>query len=168
MIPFVSSVETAQHVVNAVKFPPLGNRGFEGAGLDGDYVLESGRPGSTYTDDANRETFIVAQIETLEAVANIEQIAAVPGIDCLFVGPADLGLRLAKAQDDALTLDDAIARVAAAARRHDKAWGMAVGSLENLVRYRRMGAQMLPWGSEFSLIEVLQNRRRDLDEVLAP
>ena len=49
MMPFVSTVEMAQQVVSAVKFPPLGNRGFEGAGLDADYLLESGRPSSPST-----------------------------------------------------------------------------------------------------------------------
>src|SRR5437762_10249895 len=94
MIPFVSTPEIARHVVSAVKFPPDGNRGVDGAGLDGDYVLDSWRPGSEYFAEANRETFIVAQIETTEAVENVDGIAAVPGIDCVFVGPADLRLRL--------------------------------------------------------------------------
>src|SRR5579862_9103269 len=87
MMPFVSTEETARRLVEAIKFPPLGNRGLDGAGLDGDYYLEGGRAGGSYTEDANRETFIVAQIETPEAVANAEAIAAVSGIDCLFVGP---------------------------------------------------------------------------------
>ena len=167
MMPFVSTAEIARHVVEAVKFPPLGNRGFEGASLDGDYALESARPQSTYVADANRETFIVAQIETPEAVANIEDIAAVPGIDCLFIGPADLGLRLATLQGDAtMTLDAVVERVAAAARAHDKAWGRTVGSLEALERYRAMGAQLLPWGSDFMLASVLQTRGQELDALL--
>lgn len=166
MIPFASTVETAQQIVSAVKFPPLGNRGLDGAGLDGDYYLEGGRPGGAFTEDANRETLIVAQIETPEAVANAEAIAAVPGIDCLFVGPADLGLRLRVAGGE-VALDDAVAQVAAAARSKGKVWGIAVGSHDALVRYRRMGAQLLPWGSEFSLVDLLQTRRTELDELLA-
>jgi 2-keto-3-deoxy-L-rhamnonate aldolase RhmA len=168
MIPFVSTAETAWQVVNAVKFPPLGNRGIDGAGLDADYILDAGRADSTYTDDANRETFIVAQIETLEAVANVDDIAAIPGIDCLFVGPGDLGLRLAKAEHDAgMTLAGAVERVAAAARAHDKTWGIAISSPEQLAEYRRMGAHLLPWGSEFALVETLHSRRKDLDHLLA-
>jgi 2-keto-3-deoxy-L-rhamnonate aldolase RhmA len=168
MIPFVSSVETARQVVSAVKFPPLGNRGIDGAGLDADYLLHGGRPDNTYTDDANRETFIVAQIETPEAVANVEAIAAVPGIDCLFVGPGDLGLRLSRAPDGAaMALDEAVERVAAAARAHGASWGIAISSHEQLVRYRQMGAQLLPWGNEFALVDVLQSRKQDLDHLLA-
>lgn len=168
LIPFVSDPETAQHVVEAVKFPPIGNRGLDGAGLDGDYGLEAYAPGSTYTCDANRETFIVAQIETPEAVANAERIAAVPGIDCLFVGPADLGLRLSVAQDSAKpTLSEAIERVATAARQHGKAWGRAVTSFDDLVRYSRMGAQLVPWGNDFGLRKVLEACSQELDAVLS-
>ena len=79
-----------QRLVEAAKFPPLGNRGLDGAGLDTDYFLQGG-PG--YTDDANSETFIVAQIESPKAVENVEAIAAVEGVDAVFIGPADLGLR---------------------------------------------------------------------------
>ena len=108
MIPFVSTPAIAQQVVEAVKFPPLGNRGVDGAGLDGDYGIEVWIPNPTYFDDANRETFFVAQIETPEAVENIEAIAAVPGVDCIFIGPGDLGLRL-RVSDSSLTMPDVIA-----------------------------------------------------------
>ena len=94
LVPFVSDADTAREIVLAAKYPPIGNRGLDGAGLDADFGLDSWRSGSTYIADANRETFIVAQIETPEAVANADEIAAVEGIDALFVGPADLGLRL--------------------------------------------------------------------------
>ena len=82
MMPLISDAEAAQHIVNAVKFPPVGNRGLDGAGLDGDFGLGVWRPDSTYTDDTNRETFIAIQIETPEALANVEEIAAVPGGRC--------------------------------------------------------------------------------------
>jgi 2-keto-3-deoxy-L-rhamnonate aldolase RhmA len=156
MIPFVSDVDTARHLVKAVKFPPLGNRGLDGAGLDSDFILDTLRPGSQYTVDANHETFIVAQIETPEAVANVDAIAAVDGIDCLFVGPGDLGLRLAVATDRALSLPEAVEQVAAAARRHGKAWAITAGTVEDLARYRGMGAQLVPWGGDYALMRVLE------------
>jgi len=165
MIPFVSTPEIARQVVNAVKFPPDGNRGVDGAGLDGDYVLESWRPGNSYFAEANHQTFIVAQIETLEGLENVDAIAAVAGIDCLFVGPGDLGLRLATSQT---TLPQAIERVAASAARHKKAWGITAGTLEDLARYRKMGAQMVPWGGDFHLMKVLEKCSNELNEVLGP
>jgi 2-keto-3-deoxy-L-rhamnonate aldolase RhmA len=167
LIPFASDKETAQKVVEAAKFPPLGNRGLDGAGLDGDYGLQVWGENYRYTSDANNETFIVAQIETPEAVSKVDEVAAVTGIDALFVGPGDLGLRLAESpRPDVKNLDSAIEQVAVAAHRHGKAWGAASGSLESLLRYRRMGAQILPWGSDFGLRQVLANCSADLDSGL--
>ena len=91
-----------------------------------------------------------------------------PGIDALFVGTADLGLRLAVTPHPNIkNLDNAIEQVAEAARRHGKAWGAATGSLDALLSYRRMGAQILPWGSDFGLRQVLANCSADLDSGLA-
>jgi len=160
MIPFVSTPAIAQQVVEAVKYPPLGNRG-----LDADYGLDAWRPDTTYLDDANRETFIVAQIETPEGVENIEAIAAVPGIDCVFIGPGDLGLRL-RVGNSPLVIPDVAERVAAAARANGIAWGIAVGSIEELIRYRDMDAQMVPWGSGFVLRSVFERCSKELDAVL--
>ena len=166
MIPFVSDAETAAHVVSAVKYPPLGNRGLDGAGLDADFGLDAWRSDSDYIEAANRETFIVAQIETPEAVANAADIAAVPGIDLLFVGPADLNLRLSVDASLTMTVDEAVAQVADAARQHGKAWGRTAGSIEELARYRELGAQMVPWGGDFALMNVLRDCSQALDEVL--
>jgi 2-keto-3-deoxy-L-rhamnonate aldolase RhmA len=166
MIPFVSTPAIARQIVEAVKFPPVGNRGVDGAGLDGAYGIEAWRPNSTYYDDANRETFFVAQIETLEAIENVEAIAATPGVDLLFIGPGDLGLRL-RAGGSALTLADVVARVAAAAKKAGVAWGIPAGSLEDLTRYRQLGAQMVPWGGDFALVNVLKRCSEELDGVLA-
>jgi len=167
MLPFISNVEDATQAVNSAKFPPMGNRGIDGTGLDADYGFDLRRPDSTFTSDANRQTFIVAQIETPEAVANVNQIAAVPGIDCLFVGPADLGLRLSVSEDpDKSSLAEAVEHVASAARRNNKAWGIAVGSAEDFKHYCAMGAQIVPWGSDSWLSKHLDDRSREIDDML--
>ena len=167
MMPLVSDAEEAQHIVNAVKFPPVGNRGMDGAGLDGDFGLGVWKPNSTYTDDANRETFITVQIETPEALENVEEIAAVPGVDALFVGPGDLGLRLNQRESGAqISLDAAIAQVADAAKRHGIAWGIPAGTPELIRQYREMRAQLLAYGGDFSLAAVLENNSQDFDEAL--
>ena len=166
MIPFVSTPDIAQQVVEAIKFPPLGNRGVDGAGLDGDYGLEVWIPNTTYYDDANRETFFLAQIETPEAVENVEAIVAVPGVDCLFIGPGDLGLRL-RASGSAMTLPDVVLRVAAAAKKAGVAWGIPAGSPEDIARYRKLGAQVVPWGGDFALANVLKRCSEELDGILA-
>ena len=162
MIPFVSNADIARHIVEAVKFPPQGNRGLDGAGLDADFGIEAWKPDSTYLEDANQQTFVVGQIETAEALDELDDIAAVPGLDVLFVGPADLGLRLGEGGD----LDAAVQAVADAASRHGKAWGIAGGTPEQLSRYRQMGAQMLVAAGEFALVKVLEEGSKVLDETV--
>jgi len=159
MVPFVSTGDIARHVVESVKFPPMGNRGIDGAGLDAQFGTDAWCPDTTYTDDANRETYIVAQIETPEALDNLDEIAGTNGIDVLFVGPADLGLRLGPDGD----LDGAIESVAAAAAKHGKAWGLPAGTAELLTKYRKMGAQYLVHGGDFGLMKVLEDGSAALD-----
>lgn len=167
MMPLVSDAEEAQRIVNAVKFPPMGNRGMDGAGLDGDYGLEVWQPNSTYTDDANRESFIAIQIETPEALANVEEIASVPGVDALFVGPGDLGLRLNQSGNSLqISLDEAIAQVATVARRQGIAWGIPAGTPELIKQYRALGAQLLAYGGDFALAAVLESSSQDFGTAL--
>ncbi|MEZ4860176.1 MAG: aldolase/citrate lyase family protein [Caldilineaceae bacterium] len=165
LVPLVSTPELAYDLVQAAKFPPIGNRGMDGAGVDADFGIAAWGPGMDFAGDANRETFILPQIETLEAVANAEAIAAIEGIDGLFLGPADLNLRIAAAPaGQKITFEQAVETVAAACRKHNKVWGIAVGSLEQLKQYRALGAQVVPWGGDFALMKVLDQCRQDLDE----
>jgi 2-keto-3-deoxy-L-rhamnonate aldolase RhmA len=166
LVPLVSKPEMAADLVEALKFPPLGNRGMDGAGLDGAYGIDVWVPGGTFDADANRETFIITQVETLEAVANAEEIASIEGIDGLFLGPADLGLRIENGPaGHGLSMDKAIERVAAAAAKHNKIWGITAGSIDEIKRYRAMGAQMVPWGGDFALMNVLKESGAELDEI---
>ncbi|MBI2480838.1 MAG: 4-hydroxy-2-oxovalerate aldolase [Planctomycetia bacterium] len=162
MIPHVSTAEKARMLVDFVKFPPLGDRGLDGAGLDSDFILAGG---DDYTDEANRETFLVVQIETPEAVANVEEIAAVRGVDGLFIGPGDLGLRINKTKTE-LTLDAAIEKVAAASKRHGKAWGCPAASADKVQQLREQGAQLIAHGGEFrAIMNALEECSSVLNEV---
>jgi 2-keto-3-deoxy-L-rhamnonate aldolase RhmA len=163
MIPFLSTPDLARHVVQCAKFPPVGNRGIDGAGMDGDFGVGVWTPDATYFEDANRETFIVGQVETPETLDNLEEIAATDGIDVLFIGPADLSRRLSVS--GGMSLEEAIQKVADAAKRHDKAWGITAGSPEQIARYRALGAQLVPWGGDFALMNVLAQASRDLDGI---
>lgn len=86
IVPCVDTPEQAQGIVNSTKFPPLGKRSYGGR-----------RPidfhGRTYSDTANDDILLIAQIESPEAIDNAEAIAAIPGIDALFLGPDDIMLR---------------------------------------------------------------------------
>ena len=165
LVPLVSEPQMASDLVQAVKFSPIGNRGMDGAGLDGDFGIGVWNPQSNYNADANRETFIICQIETPQAVANAEEIASIEGIDGLFIGPADLSLRIANQGTGDLTMEKAIETVAAAVQKHDKLWGITAASVDDIKRFREMGAQMVPWGGDFSLMNVLKQCSADLDVV---
>lgn len=166
LVPLVSEPQMAYDLVQALKYPPLGNRGMDGAGLDGDFGISVWTPGSTYNEDANRETFIITQVETLQAVANAEEIASIEGITGLFLGPADLSLRIAHGPaGHNMTMEKAIETVAAAAQKHNKIWGITAGSVEDIKRYRAMGAQIVPWGGDFALMNVLKQCSAELDGI---
>ena len=163
MFPLVNTPERARQIAQATRFPPVGSRGMDGAGLDGDYFLD---PAEDYQEHANRQTFVVVQIETPQAVENAAAIAAVDGVDGLFIGPSDLNLRL-RHHGGGLDLDSAIDRVAAAAKQHGKAWGVP-GDPALTARIHAKGAQLLVQGSEFmAIIAELQRGRAVFDELLA-
>lgn len=148
MIPHVSTREKAKMLVDSVKFPPIGDRGLDGAGLDADFYTGDV---NDYLNQVNQETFLVVQIETPQAVANADAIAAVNGVDGLFIGPGDLGLRLKHTAGE-MTLEDCITRVAEACAKHGKAWGIPTATPEDLQRRRAQGGQLLNHGGEFGAI----------------
>ncbi|MCA9114822.1 MAG: 4-hydroxy-2-oxovalerate aldolase [Planctomycetaceae bacterium] len=166
MIPHVSTREMAEDLVQSVKFPPLGNRGLDGAGLDSDFIFAGG---PDFAEKANRETFLVVQIETLEAVRNVDEIAAVDGIDGLFVGPGDLGLRLRQDDPPQMTLEEARKQVAEAAARHGKQWGQPAGTKEMLQTLYDEGARLLSHGSDFGgMMKILDESCGNFDSVCGP
>lgn len=89
LVPYVQSAEEAAQAVAAVTYPPEGIRGVSGITR----ATRFGRiPG--YHSRARDEICLIVQVETVEAIARIEEIAAVPGVDAIFVGPADLAASL--------------------------------------------------------------------------
>jgi len=165
MIPHVSTVEKARMLVEYGKFPPVGDRGVDGAGIDGGYWVGKS---ATYTADANRETFIMAQIETPLAVQNVDAITAVEGLDMVLVGPGDLSLRLGCVPSiNDIQLRESVQKVADACKRHGKAWGMPVGSIEDAKRIIDMGCQFVVLGSEFgAIMKHLEECSGQLDSLL--
>lgn len=86
IVPQVHTVAQARAVVQAAKFPPLGDRSYGGR-------RPIDRAGRGYSDDANAAVRLIVQIESPEALDQAEAIAAVPGVDALFLGPDDIVLR---------------------------------------------------------------------------
>lgn len=165
MIPHVGSAEEARALVNAMKFPPMGDRGFCGGGRDACYWV--GKP-ADYIEQANRETCLIVQIETPQALENIDAIAAVPGVDVLFLGPGDMSIRLncTPGVNDPVMLE-AQKKIAAAARQHGKAWGRPVGTAADVKTIVNLGAQFIVHGSEFGALHShLHACATDFDDIL--
>ena len=91
--PHVSTVEAAQEVVRAASYPPLGERGFASSTRAGSYGLVSPEE---HVATSERDTVVIVMIEDATAVASVRDIAAVPGLSGLFVGPADLASSLGR------------------------------------------------------------------------
>lgn len=163
LIPLIDTADQARELVRAVKFPPLGNRGIDGAGLDTEFSLPDP---VQYSTDANRETFLILQIETIEAVRNVDEILAIEGIDGVFVGPADLGLRIRVDDDCPFSFEEARQQVAQSCQRHGKAWGQPARTEDDLKMLHQLGARILAHGGEYlSFIRGLEQAARSFGEV---
>jgi 4-hydroxy-2-oxoheptanedioate aldolase len=136
MLPRVSHPDEVREVVKAMKFPPLGCRGYDGIHAEADF----GRGSATdYLAAANGGNFLVAQIEEPGVVPHIDAIAAMAGVDVLFVGPGDLTLGLGKfGQTDDPEVRAILQNVADACRRHGKVAGIPCAP-EQVRGYHDMG-----------------------------
>ena len=120
MVPMVDTAEQARQVVKAARFPPLGKRSYGGRRIRD---LE----GVDYFRTANTEMLVLAQIETPEAVAHAEAIAATPGVDALFLGADDLKIRLGLPGTLSVTDSDALIRAMEQTSRAAKNTGKFAG-----------------------------------------
>ena len=124
MLPGVRSAEDVQRLVEAVKYPPDGLRGLAAMRANG--FLLGAEKQEAWVARSNRETIVLPQIETKEALERVEEIASVPGIDGFIVGPRDLALAMGFPDGPGHPeIESAIDRVVAAARRH----GLVVGTV---------------------------------------
>lgn len=89
VIPYVQNVEEAKAAVAATRYPPEGVRGVAGGSRASNFGREK-----NYLKESNDAVTVIVQVETAEAMADIEAIAQVPGVDGVFIGPADLAASL--------------------------------------------------------------------------
>ncbi len=145
MVPYVTSAREAEQAAASMRYPPLGLRGVArfnracGFGQDFD----------TYFSQANDNLLTVVQIETKESVDRAEEIAAVAGVDVLFVGPLDLSVNMNMVQKfDHPEFEQAMDRVAAACRKYGKAAGILLPKLDYLAGWIAKGFTFLVVGSD--------------------
>lgn len=135
MVPMVETAEQARAVVSASRYPPLGKRGV-GPGRAAGYGYRI----PDYLGRANGSVLVTIQVESAEGLANIEEIAAVEGVDMIFIGPGDLGVSLAALhQPDKPALGEAIATIAAACRAKGRICGIFRPSPDDVPAHLAMG-----------------------------
>ncbi len=165
MIPMCESADQARTLVESAKYPPVGRRGAAFTIAHDDYtggdIVEKIRT-------ANSETLLLAQIETAAGIRNVDEIAAVEGIDVLWIGHFDLSNSLGiPGQFDHSLFQDALARVLEACRRHHKVPGFLAGDITAGKRLLDQGFRMLAYGGDLWLyqaavregVEALQQHR---------
>jgi 2-keto-3-deoxy-L-rhamnonate aldolase RhmA len=152
MIPMVESEAHALAIVQACRYPPVGRRGAAFGFAQCDYL--GGDVGAKIRA-YNERTLVIAQIETERGLDQVEKIAAVDGIDVLWVGHFDLSNFMGiPAQFDDPRFDAAMRHVADVARRHGKAAGFMATDAAWVARARAMGYTMIAGGTDTGLLEL--------------
>ncbi len=135
IFPFTNSAELARQAVSACKYPPLGRRG-AGADLAG----LRWAPPEGYYDFADRNVMVITVIEDARALDEIDEIAATPGIDVIFIGTSDLSFSLGlRGRQNEPKLQAAIDKIVAAAKKHNKPLGRPAATPEDIQRYMKDG-----------------------------
>ncbi|KAI4174765.1 MAG: hypothetical protein LQ343_002136 [Gyalolechia ehrenbergii] len=143
VVPLLNTVDDAKSLVKSAKFPPAGQRGFGSP-----FAMEKfgGVTQTEYLQQANDSLLTIAQVETRDALQNVEEIAKVPGIDVLFCGPFDLGNNLGHPVLDGTMHDElkeAIAKIQRVAKENNKASGIYATSGDQARQYADQGFQMV-------------------------
>ena len=147
MMPHVRTADEAIQCVQAMRYPPAGHRGYSSS------VRSYGYGATPPTDLAAVNPLFFAQIEDFAGVANIDAIAAVDGVDVLFVGPADLKLALAsEVAPEKPTFEEALRQVVAAATKHGKQAGILLRDHAQLSTMRSLGYSCIAVDSDIALL----------------
>lgn len=150
MIPMVESAAQAQSIVEATRYPPRGRRGAAFGFAHDDYA--PGDP-KAKMKAADARTLAIAQIETERGLEHVEDIAAIEGIDVLWVGHFDLTNFLGiPGQFDSPVYLNALKRIVAAGRKHKKGLGFMAADATWARQYKRLGFNMLATGTDHGIL----------------
>lgn len=149
LLPMIDTAEQAQDAVRAMRYPPEGIRGM------GSGISRSSRwhRFSNYIQEANEQVCLLVQVESVDAITNLDAIAATPGVDGVFIGPSDLSASMGFAgqvdhPEVCAVIDDAIARILKAG----KAVGILCANEQRAKHYLSLGAQFVAVGVDTSLL----------------
>lgn len=148
MFPYVSSAEEARRAVQFMKYPPQGTRGVAGIIR----ATNFGRDWNQYFSEANEKSLVVVQIETAQAVEAADTIAAIQGVDVLFVGPLDLSVNLGCPGDFSPPhFISALEKVIAACKKNGKVAGI-LSRPQFVEQHKALGFRFLALGSDTGAI----------------
>lgn len=149
--PMVNSAEEAARFAACLRYPPDGQRSFGPTRV-------AFAAGAGYAQEANANMLGIAMIETAEAMANLDAIAATPGVDALYIGPADLTLSLTNGRlppgfdREEPEMIEAIRSILAAARRHGKRAGLHCGTPDYAARAAGWGFDLVTVSGDARLL----------------
>lgn len=149
MVPNVRTREQAQQVITAMRYAPEGDRGLGLGGAHNDFV----RPDPLeYMFEANRNNIFLCQIESTQALDNLDVIAALPGVDVLWVGHFDLTQSMGiVGQFDNPHFINALKKVVETAKRHGKAAGIQPGNPEQARLWMEIGFNVISYGADIGI-----------------
>lgn len=163
LLPHCTGEDDAKEFVRMAKFAPFGWRGIGGS-VDSRYGLT---PFAEYIKQANEETFLGVMIERKEAIDDIDAIAAIEGIDILFIGPADLSQSYGILGEwNHPLIQESVEKVAEASKRYGKWWGMPCGSQEHAQELLKKGARFFSCISEMdALLSGFQRAKKQFENL---
>jgi 2-keto-3-deoxy-L-rhamnonate aldolase RhmA len=148
VIPSIRDTADARQAVEISKYFPLGRRGY-GPNRASHFWTR----GKEYTANANQETLLICQIELASAVAEVDQICQVPGIDGVWIGPTDLAQSLGHLGDaQHPEVQAAIERVIESANRHGLPWGIPTANVQDYETYVQRAGVLMTLGSDSRLL----------------
>ena len=151
-VPQVDTPEQAAEVAACCRYAPLGERGMYGFGPHTEY---RSLPLGEHTAAANARVHVTIMLETKRAFSRLDEIAAVPGIDALTIGPTDLAQDLGVLGTPAQrqVLDEHRRRLVTAARKHGKAVAMLTDSAEGVRQMIALGATIINYSSDAAVLK---------------
>jgi 4-hydroxy-2-oxoheptanedioate aldolase len=149
LIPMVESGAQAEMLVRAVRYPPRGIRGVGAGSARASHFSTI----DNYAATADDQICLMVQIESRAALAALDEIAAVDGVDCLFIGPSDLSADMGYLGDPyAPEVQNAIEQAIRRIRAHGKSAGIYMTDQAHAKRYQEVGANMVAVGADVSVM----------------
>ncbi|MBI4278915.1 MAG: hypothetical protein HY660_10700 [Armatimonadetes bacterium] len=161
LVPMVETKAYAEQMIRFTKYPPVGQRGLAARRAHSAYRPIQVGP---YLKQANDDTLIVAQIETLGSVERLDEILSVGSIDVAFIGPADLSTSMGlPGQANHPDVVKAIERTIEGARRHGIAAGIHLQDVKSVVEWAKRGMRFISYSNDVTFL--VDGPARDLAQI---